>query len=86
MDVRQDIRYGVGWSRQENLPIIKVKGDPEWSVKTLAMEPVGPNGETGPFCKVKRTPKLSIKTLGMEPIGLDRKTDPFSRSNDPRSG
>ncbi|KAG5576318.1 hypothetical protein H5410_056452 [Solanum commersonii] len=38
MDARQDIRYGVGWSRQENLPNVKVKGSPEWSMDLLVIQ------------------------------------------------
>ncbi|KAG5576291.1 hypothetical protein H5410_056425 [Solanum commersonii] len=50
MDSHQDIRYGVGRSRQENLPIAKVKGAAEWLCSQLV--PTGKldhfQGETSP--------------------------------------
>ncbi|KAG5569184.1 hypothetical protein H5410_058950 [Solanum commersonii] len=76
VDVRQDLSYGVGQLRQANLPIFKM------SIKTLAMEPVGHDGQTRPFSRygagwsrrvsrpifnVKRTSeRMSVKTLAME--------------------
>ncbi|KAG5576465.1 hypothetical protein H5410_056599 [Solanum commersonii] len=56
------------------------------SVKTLAMDPVGPNGDLDfrrHFCQ--KLSWLSVKTLAMELIGLDRQTSPYSWSNDTRS-
>ncbi|KAG5576315.1 hypothetical protein H5410_056449 [Solanum commersonii] len=38
MDIRQDIMYGIGWSQQENLSIVKVKGAPEWSMDLLVIQ------------------------------------------------
>ncbi|KAG5569182.1 hypothetical protein H5410_058948 [Solanum commersonii] len=80
VDVRQDLSYGVGWSRWVNRPIFNVKRSPE---RTLAMEPVGHDGNSGPFSKSNNPrsvfpasflPKFlwtSVKTLALDPIGHD---------------
>ncbi|KAG5591684.1 hypothetical protein H5410_042198 [Solanum commersonii] len=85
-------------------------GDPEFrrdfcqkfswtSVKTLVIEPVGPDGwsrrENRPIFKVKQAPEklkplfadfsCSI-ILAVEPVGLDGQIGPFSRSKEPRAG
>ncbi|KAG5576420.1 hypothetical protein H5410_056554 [Solanum commersonii] len=48
MDVPNDLRYGVDWSRRKNWPIVKLKQAPE---RTLVLESVGPDGLTGPFSR-----------------------------------
>ncbi|KAG5576314.1 hypothetical protein H5410_056448 [Solanum commersonii] len=53
IDIRQHLSYGVGWSRLESQPIFKVKRSSEHtSIKTFAMEPVGPDGQTSPFSRL----------------------------------
>ncbi|KAG5613726.1 hypothetical protein H5410_013550, partial [Solanum commersonii] len=52
------------------------------SIKTLAMQPIGPHGPKRPIFKVKKSPE---QALAMEPVGHNDQNGPFSRSNDPRS-
>ncbi|KAG5588772.1 hypothetical protein H5410_049206 [Solanum commersonii] len=68
------------------------------SVKTLAMEPVGPHGKNVPFSwsndprsriSTLFLPEFSysfVKTLAMELVGPNGQNIQFSRSNKPRSG
>ncbi|KAG5591673.1 hypothetical protein H5410_042187, partial [Solanum commersonii] len=58
------------------------------SVKTLDIESIGPDGQTGPFLR-SNEPRATfhgrLKTLAIEPISPNGKTSPFSRSNKPQS-
>ncbi|KAG5578657.1 hypothetical protein H5410_058791 [Solanum commersonii] len=52
------------------------------SIKTLAMEPVGPHGQNGPFSKSNEPGAEFVKTLTMEPVGPHGQNILFSRSNE----
>ncbi|KAG5576462.1 hypothetical protein H5410_056596 [Solanum commersonii] len=77
--VRQDLSFGVNWSRQVKHPIFKVKGAPERSMDLL-----GDSDFRCHFCQ--NISCTSVQTLSKEPVGPDWKTDIFSRSNKPWSG
>ncbi|KAH0746197.1 hypothetical protein KY285_007854 [Solanum tuberosum] len=52
MDVRQDLRYGADWPRQLNRQFSRSNNSQvRTSVKTLAIEPICPNGQNGPFSR-----------------------------------
>ncbi|KAG5613685.1 hypothetical protein H5410_013509 [Solanum commersonii] len=74
------LSLGASWPSWSKQPISKVKRASE---KTLAMEPVGPHGQSRPFQGQMNLG--AVKTFFMEPVGPHGQNSPFSRSNELRS-
>ncbi|KAG5613684.1 hypothetical protein H5410_013508, partial [Solanum commersonii] len=76
--------YGANWPSWPKCPILKVKWTPDQtSVKTLAIDPVGPHGQNVPF---SRSNAPQIRPYLLIQLGVTAKTSHFQGQMNPGAG